>query len=52
MTIYNAFWVLITNDRIFHNLLMLTCRQRGQELLLCNMETFPGEWIISYFAGG
>ena len=23
MTIYNAFWVLITTDRIFHNLLML-----------------------------
>ena len=26
MTIYNAFWVLITNDRIFHNLLMLVVR--------------------------
>ena len=24
MTIYNAFWVFMLSDRIFHNLLMIT----------------------------
>ena len=31
MTIYNAFWVLITNDRIFHNLLMLIMMMDGRD---------------------